>query len=428
MNPDATPADLRQVIRRIEEKSVLARAARRPASLESLVGGTVEETGRGHILVVRRRFPLAQSHGLQPLSSIQTVPAATLGLLARADIPVRNAGRLLYLDTETTGLAGGTGTYAFLVGAGFCHGDEFEVRQYFMRDLDEEPALIAALGALFHDFDGLVTYNGTGFDLPLLETRFVLGRCRWPADLFHLDLLPPARRLWRGRLSDCRLGTVEQHALGFTRGDDVPGFLIPSIYFEYLRRKLPGALPRVFDHNRDDILSLAALTGWVAGAVARAPSLDFEPDELAGLGRLWELRDAERGEACYRMALDLGLASPGREQLLLRLAWREKRRARWPEARALWEEAARSPRAFDPRPWEEMAKVDEHRRRDFQAAHAVVEEAIARARAHRASEDVLTALARRLERLTRRMLRPLGPVPDATERGGEPDDAQGVSP
>jgi hypothetical protein len=204
-------------------------------------------------------------------------------------------------------------------------------------------------------------------------------------------------------LPDCRLGTVEQHALGFTRDDDLPGALIPQAYFEYLRRKAPGELPRVFEHNRHDILSLAALAGWVARAVAQAPAGDLGPDELAGLGRLWEASDPDRSEACYRMALDRGLPSPARERLLARLAWREKRRSRWEASRELWEAAARGARIFDARPWEEMAKIHEHRLRDFVAAQAVVAEALERALAHRAPALVLEALHHRLERLARRL-------------------------
>ena len=370
------------------------------------MGGAVEEAGPGSLLVVRRRFPRRHLHGSQPLATARDMPADGMGLLARTAAPAPDSRRLLYLDTETTGLAGGTGTYAFLVGAGFFSGDEFEVRQYFMRDLDEEPALLAALETLFQRFDGFVTYNGTGFDLPLLETRFVLARRRWPGERFHLDLLPLARRLWGGRLGDCRLGTVERHVLGFARVDDVPGAVIPSVYFEYLRRKRPGELPRVFDHNRHDVLSLAALCGWAAAAVNRAPEADLEAGALAGLGRLWEARDPERGAACYRMALARGLRSPGRERLLLRLAWREKRCARWDEARWLLEAATHVPEGFDHRPWEEIAKIHEHRRLDFPTAHAVVLEALVRAHAHGASDRVLGSLSHRLARLAHRLERP----------------------
>lgn len=398
-------SDLRQVIRRIEARSRVRPPTHRALSLEDALGGTVEETERGRILIVRRRFDAGHLHGAQPLALARRMAPEPLALLGRAAAPPPESHRLLYLDTETTGLAGGTGTYAFLVGAGFFDGDDFEVRQYFMRDLDEEPALLAALDGLFRRFDGFVTYNGAGFDLPLLETRFILGRRRWRGEVFHLDLLGPARRLWSARLADCRLGTVEQHVLRFTREDDVPGHLIPSVYFEYLRRKLPGELIRVFDHNRHDILSLAVLAGWVADALGRAPVPELDPEELAGMGRLLEAADPERGLACYRMALERGLESPARERVLLRLGQREKRLGRWEGARQFWEEAARSRHGFDPRPWEEIAKVHEHRRRDFAAARSVVEEALALARRHQASERAVGALEYRLDRLTRRLER-----------------------
>ncbi len=411
MTHDLSISDLAEVIRRLQSKSRLRPPAGRTVSLEEMLGSTVEETGAGRVLLVRRRFDLEHRHGHQALRRARDIAPAPLSLLARVDPVLLGGRRLLFLDTETTGLAGGTGTYAFLVGVGFFDGDGFEVRQYFMRDLDEEPALLAAVDALLRDFDGIVTYNGTGFDLPLLETRFVLARRRWPGDRVHLDLLGAARRLWSARLADCRLGTLERHVLHFTREDDVPGALIPAVYFDYLRRKRPGELPRVFEHNRHDILSLAALTGWVATAVAGAPEADRHPEELVGLGRLWEVMDLDRGLACYRMALDRGLESPGRERVLLRLARREKGLARWDEARALWEAATRSEHGFDPRPWEEIAKLHEHRRRDFTAARAVVEEALSRARVRLAPERVLGSFEHRLERLARRERRVVRPTP-----------------
>jgi uncharacterized protein len=401
-SPDPSTSDLGAVIRRLEAKNRIRQPPGRAASVEDALGGTVEENDAGRVLVVRRQFHLEHRHGEHPLRSAREIEPMTLGLLARGDAALRDGPRLLFLDTETTGLAGGTGTYAFLVGVGFFDGDGFEVRQYFMRDLDEEPALLATLDALFRDFDGIVTYNGTGFDLPLLETRFVLARRRWSDDRLHLDLLRTARRLWSTRFCDCRLGTLEHHVLRFAREDDLPGFMIPNAYFEYLRRKRPGALPRVFEHNRHDVLSLAVLTGWLAAAVARAPEGERHPEELVGLGRLWEGIDLERGVACYRKALDGGLESPVRERVLLRLARREKKLARWEEARTLCEAATRTTRGFDPEAWEEIAKIHEHRRRDFAAARAVVEEALSKARVHLAPERVLGSFEHRLARLHRR--------------------------
>jgi hypothetical protein len=400
---DLSLSELTQIVRRIEAKSQSRRAGARARSLEELLGGTIEETTAGPVLFVQRRFELTHRHGDHALGDAREIGPELLSLLAKSELPSAAGRRLLYLDTETTGLAGGTGTYTFLVGVGFFDGDAFEVRQYFMRDLDEEPALLHALDELFRCFEGFVTYNGSGFDLPLLETRFVLGRRRWPGDHLHLDLLHPARRLWRDRLADCRLGTVERDVLRFSRDDDLPGALIPSVYFEYLRRRRLDDLPRVFEHNRRDILSLAALAGRVVAIVDGAPMSDLSAEELAGVGRLWEPFDPERGMACYQMALARGLGTPGRERLLFKLARHEKRRARWDEARTLWEAAISGDGGFDVHPWEEIAKVDEHRRRDLAAARTVVEDALSRARAHGASDRVVAALEHRRQRLARRL-------------------------
>jgi hypothetical protein len=306
---------------------------------------------------------------------------------------------VLFVDTETTGLAGGTGTYAFLVGAGWVEAEGFVVTQYFMRDLDEEPALLAALAPVVERAAAVVTFNGGGFDLPLLETRFVLARRRWPA-LAHLDLLRPARRVWTACFDDCRLATLERAVLGLTRESDVPGGLIPSIYFDWLRSRRASPLARVFAHNRDDILSLAALLGWFAGALGDTPAVSAA--EWAGLGRLWEPVDVDRALGCYRTALDAGVEGETAHFVRLRLAWWEKRAARWDAACALWETASRH-RVFDPRPWEELAKFHEHRRRDFAAAHSVVTAALDRARAAGVNSGVIAALGHRLGRIERRL-------------------------
>ena len=372
------------------------------SSVAELVGGREEATSDGRLLVARSQYQLHHSHGELPLRSALEAPPDVLRLLSRQPSSESAPKRLLYLDTETTGLAGGTGTYAFLVGAGFFDGDRFVLAQYFMRDLDEEPALISAMAALLADFDGVVTYNGRGFDLPLLETRFILSRRPWPQHLSHLDLLPPARRLWSSRLPDCRLGTIEARVLGLERVDDVPGALIPSLYFHYLRSRRAEALQPVFEHNRLDVLSLVTLTGWVARALADPEGLDLAPEEYVGLGRLWESADEERGARCYQAALSRGIGSPQRERLLLRLGRRAKREGRWSEALGFWNEAIASASGFDPRPWEEIAKHYEHWRRDLTAAHRVAAQVLALAEREDAPEEVRAALAHRLSRLARR--------------------------
>ena len=389
--------DLRRIIRRIETRPP-PRTAREP--IERVVGGEVLETGAGALLVVRRVYPLEHQHGRVSLETILRAPVEFLARLARLDGPTPDPARLVFIDTETTGLAGGTGTYAFLVGAGWIESEGFVVTQYFMRDLDEEPALLAALAPVVERAAALVTFNGGGFDLPLLETRFVLARRRWPVTLAHLDLLRPARRVWGASFDDCRLATLERAVLGLTRESDVPGGLIPTLYFDWLRSRRASPLARVFAHNRDDILSLAALLGWFAGALGEAPSISAA--EWAGLGRLCEPVDPDRALACYRTALEDGLDGEPAHFVRLRLAWWEKRAARWEVACALWETASRH-RVFDPRPWEELAKFHEHRRRDFATAHSVVTTALDLARAAGVGRGVIESLGHRLDRIERRL-------------------------
>ena len=388
--------DLRRVIRRIEARH-RPRAAAEP--IERLVGGEVVDTGVGCLVVVRREYPLEHRHGQVPLDGLRRAPLDVLARVARMEAAAPAADRLLFIDTETTGLAGGTGTYAFLVGVGWLEDDVFVVAQHFMRDLDEEPALLASLAPLLERAGAVVTFNGGGFDLPLLETRFVLARRRWPL-LPHLDLLRPSRRVWTGCFADCRLATLERDVLGLARDVDVPGGLIPTLYFEWLRRRRAAPLARIFAHNRDDVLSLAALVGWFGAALGEAPTL--RPEEWAGLGRLWEPVDVERGLDCYRVALDAGLDGEAAHWVRLRLAWWEKRAARWERACELWD-TARQRELFDPRPWEELAKFHEHRARDFAAARAVITDALDLARATGAAERVLEAFAYRLARIERRL-------------------------
>jgi uncharacterized protein YprB with RNaseH-like and TPR domain len=398
----ATVADLRRVIRRIEGARPFRVAPEPP---ETVLGGRLVETEAGPLLTVRREFPLDHRHGRVELAGALRVSAQALRVLSR-DEALPEAGRLLFLDTETTGLAGGTGTYAFLVGAGFVEGDRFVIVQHFMRDLDEEPALLAALAPLLERASGVVTFNGSGFDVPLLETRFILARRRWPGTLAHVDLLHPARRVWAARFVDCRLGTLEREVLGHRRENDVSGSLIPTLYFDFLRRRHAGPLTRVFTHNCEDVLSVVALLGWLGGALTDGPEQVDDGLDLAGLGRLWERIDPERAVGCYRDALAVGMPAPVAHAVRLRVAAWEKRLARWESARALWEEAATAP-AFDPRPWEELAKYHEHRAHDAGTARALVARALDLARAAGSGSQVLQAFSHRLTRLERRLARSL---------------------
>jgi hypothetical protein len=235
-------------------------------------------------------------------------------------------GRLLFVDLETTGLAGGAGTYAFLVGCGWFEGATFRVRQFFLSNYAAERGLLEDVADAMSASGALVTYNGKTFDLPLIDTRFLFHRMSAPyGSLPHLDMLHIARRLWRsqspihasmgaGRSAQvpCSLTTVERAVLGHVRERDVPGVEIPSRYFHYVRTGDARPLDGVLEHNRLDLLALAMLTARAAQLLEGGAAGALTPREALGLGRLYE-RGGMRGEAraCFARAAGVGLPAFG---------------------------------------------------------------------------------------------------------------------
>jgi hypothetical protein len=372
--PSAEPS-LKARLERLVE--VATRRERRIApaalALEELVQGMRVENERGEFFLTETDVHLEVRHGDVPLSRFRTLDPGTVGILTAEPALARfDLSQAVFLDTETTGLAGGAGTAAFLIGVGFVEGERFRVRQYFMRDYHEEPALLHALAEDLGRFRQLVTFNGKMFDVPLLDARYRLNRVRFPlAEIPHFDLLHPARRLWRARLESCRLQALEAELLGLLRVGDVPGEQIPQIYFDYVRRRDARALARVFEHNRQDILSLAALAvlacQWVEEGRAEDPRDVYSLARVLERARLYERSDAE-----YRRALALD-PGPLRGAALMRLAARARRTGEHALAAALWEEAAESGELLALR---ELAVHHEHRRREPGAALEAVDRAL----------------------------------------------------
>ncbi len=210
-----------------------ARATQGDPPLETLVPGQWVESGGLRCFTVEERYALTFRHGEAALEEILGVPPEVWGWLAvGADRRPFDLGRAVFVDIETTGLARGSGTYAFLVGVGTLAGDEFVLRQYFMPGYADEEALLSLLADVLRDNGGLVTFNGRAFDWPILETRYVLAGRPPPIDPHpHLDLLLLARRLWRRCLASCALSALEGPLLGLERSHrDVPGYLIPGLY------------------------------------------------------------------------------------------------------------------------------------------------------------------------------------------------------
>ncbi len=261
--------------------------------------------------------------------------------------------RWLFLDTETTGLAGGTGTYPFLVGIAWWDAGGLQVEQFFLRDLDEEHSLLLELSERMEERPVLVTFNGKSFDWPLLETRYRMTRAVPAfAPRLHLDLLHPARQLWRLRLGSVRLKDLERHVLGgdgrsldWTRTDDIDSSLIPQMYFDYLRGGPAEPLVGIFRHNQMDLRGLAALAGKIlalldsGNGIASAAHPDTrDPIEVLGLSRIMRKRGhAMRARELYETALQFGLPRPVERLAQRELAQLAKRELDYTRAISLWD-------------------------------------------------------------------------------------------
>jgi uncharacterized protein YprB with RNaseH-like and TPR domain len=336
--------------------------------IQSVVDGNFINTRQGDVFVSEKTYPPEYRHGLTPLRP--AAPLLTIGQWARdpriADLPIES---LAFLDTETSGLAGGTGTYAFLVGVGRFTGETFQLAQFFMRDPAEEPALLEGLIDFLSPCRALVTFNGKAFDAPLLVTRYSLHSIPIPFKNYsHLDLLPLARRLWRDRLSSRALKYLEENILLAPRTiEEVPGYEIPYLYFDYLRTGDARPLKGVFYHNAMDIVALAALMNHMA-TVLHAPlsgKVEHGLDFIA-LAKLFEdLHRWEDASRLYERGLEIGLSEMDFGSAVQRLSTLQRRRGDLEAAVILWKKAAAGGHIYA---HVELAKYYEHHVRDFTEA------------------------------------------------------------
>ena len=373
-------AQLRRRISAIDRKfSKPAPSPRRPDPPE----GREVETPLGRHWEMDRLYARHRRHGSMDISSLAELPEDLLHAISGGVIARSKPGEWAFLDTETTGLVGGSGTYAFLIGVGYITPEGFRVRQFFMRDYAEEASQLSALTACLEPFRVLITYNGKTYDQPLLETRFRMTRAKPPfARMEHLDLLFGARRLWNLRFENCRLMHLERQILGVEREGDVPGELIPHLYFDYLRTRIALRLIPIFHHNAIDILTLACLTGIVPHAFRGhedCPALRHGA-EMIGVARWY--RQAERHQDALdllRRAVDRGLP----DDLLFRTLWDiallERKLGREAAAVAVWTDLASSRNPFRAAAYEQLAKFYEHRQRNAAMALEMTRAALAHA-------------------------------------------------
>ncbi len=281
----------------------------------------------------------------------------------------REPGSFIFLDTETTGLAGGTGTYAFLIGVGRFTGDGFQLSQFFMRDPYEEPAQLAALQSALVDCEVLVTYNGKSFDVPLLNSRFVANGEPPPLNTYtHIDLLHIARRLWRDRLESRTLGSIEKNILELPRTEeDIPGWMVPTIYFDYIKSGDARPMTNVLYHNAMDIISLASLLNHVSIMLddPHGGTIDDGID-LISMGKIFEdMGEFNAAAKCFESGLNCELPDRIRNLAFQRWSIMEKRRNNLEKSIGLWQVAAEFNEIYA---HEELAKVFEHKSKDISQA------------------------------------------------------------
>jgi uncharacterized protein len=336
--------------------------------IDAVIDGAFCHTPLGDVFFSEQLYLPEYRHGGFPI--VCTQPFSLISQWANdprlAEIPL---SKLAFLDTETSGLSGGTGTYAFLVGIARFVDGQLVLRQFFMRDPSEEAAMLEAVAQFLAPAEALVTFNGKAFDVPLLTTRYRLHRIPIPyQDYAHLDLLPLARRLWRDRLESRALKYLEQHILGMTRtSEEVPGYEIPWLYFDYLKSGDARQLAGVFYHNAMDVVAMAALLAHVNDVMENPYGGQVEHGlDFVALGKLFEdLGHWEEAARLFEHGLELNLAESDFSLAVKRLSILQKRRGDFTEALRLWEAAAANGHIYA---HIEMAKYYEHKCRDVKTA------------------------------------------------------------
>lgn len=403
----SAPAQIRRLVSLSEDDAIRGMRPDIPAGAERLahmLGATPRANKYGEHLALRRWF--SESIGCEPPSA--PVNATALRLLApNAPDSVCDPEQWLFLDTETTGLVGGTGTYPFLIGIAWWDAGGLEVEQFFMREHSEELSVLVALAERMAERRVLVTFNGKSFDWPLLETRFNMTRkIRVPSPRAHLDFLHPARNLWRLRLGSARLPQLEKHVLGWNRGPDIMSEFIPQIYFDYLRGGSPDPLVPIFHHNQMDLRGLAGLASRVL-AVLGDPELHGQDAlELFGVSRICERRgESARARVLYERSIAAELPAETERAAHRSLARLAKREGDHALASQLWEKMLGDTReGFEA--YEQLAIHYERQAREPHRAAELARNALAALRrANRLGTIAATAYRQKKERFEKRLAR-----------------------
>jgi len=344
---------------------------------KKLFPNTIIKNEQGKYLKTQKIYPKDYQHGLYEMNKFfEDFNNYSLKQITNTDTQIKKEGikdNILFIDTETTGLMGGTGTVAFLIGVGYFKDNEFFIEQYLMRDYDEEKAMLNDIKKLLLSFDIIVSFNGKSFDLPLIQTRIILNRLKMPDFNLHVDLLHSARRIW-SFLDSCSLKSLEDNVLNFKRIDDIEGYLIPSIFFRFIEFKDLKLLKPVLEHNSYDILSLVTLFTHLK-EIHLGKHKKLNSHEFFHMGRIKEKQKEFENSINYlKKAVETAQENDIKYRAYKKLSWQYKRINQYEKAVEIWQKMIKE-RGAVIFPYIEMAKYLEHKQKDYKKALYYTKEA-----------------------------------------------------
>lgn len=337
--------------------------------IEHLFSGVIEKTIYGDAYYVPHRHELLEYYGNVSIN-LSPTPELIASWANEPGLVQCSAADFAFLDTETTGLSGGAGVLAFMVGIARFFPDHLEIRQYFLREAGEEPAMLAAISSYLGGVKAIVTFNGKSFDLPIMLNRAIITRIGDPFQgLMHIDLLHLARKLWKVRLPSRTLIQLEGSILDVMRSEeDVPGWVIPQLYTDYLHTGDARLLKNVFYHNKRDVLAMVALLNYLSELMRdplgkpETPALD-----LLGIASILEnLNRLPEASQIYQTCLQSGLPDSAYWETARKLSYLYKKLHLWENAIQLWQSASSAGWYYS---FQELSKYYEHQIRDFQQAY-----------------------------------------------------------
>jgi len=338
---------------------------------------TIIKNGQGKYLKTQKIYSKDYKHGLYEINNFfEELDNYSLKQITNTDTQMKKEDykdNILFIDTETTGLMGGTGTVAFLIGVGYFKNNDFFIEQYLMRDYDEENAMLNDIKKLLLSFDIIVSFNGKSFDLPLIQTRLILNRLNMPDFNLHVDLLHSARRIW-SFLDSCSLKSLEGNILNFKRIDDIEGNLIPSIFFRFIEVKDFELLKPILEHNSYDILSLVTLFTHLK-EIHLGKHKQLSSHEFFHMGRIKEKqKDFANCIKYLKKAIKAAQEKNIKYRAYKKLSWQYKRINQYENAVKIWQKMIEEQESgiF---PYVEMAKYLEHKQKDYKKALYYAEEA-----------------------------------------------------